>query len=80
MARLSFRRSSIITHSPRVVLEDFSVKEKGHTEVLEKLFLDIIALKLEDIRCTDLIRYSKDPVVLQEFFVSFLPIGHFLFP
>ena len=72
VVRFPFKWSSIIAPSPRVVISDFSVEEKDSVETLEKLTSDIITLKWEGIECTNFIRYSEDPAILQKSFCEFL--------
>ena len=72
VAQFPFRWPSIVTLSPRVVINDVSDEEKSHVEILERLSSDIITLKWEGIGCIDLICYSKDPAILQKCFSKFL--------
>ena len=72
MARFPFKWSNIIVPSPRIVINDFSIKEKDSVETIKKLSLNITTLKWEGIGCTDLIRYSEDPAILQKCFCEFL--------
>ena len=67
-----FRWSSFVTPSLQIVLSDFSVENRGHINVLEKLPLDIITLKLEGIGCTNLVHCADDLAILQECFCDFL--------
>ena len=66
--RFPFRWSSFVTPSPRVAPNNFSIEEKGHVDVFEKLLSDIITLELQRIRCIKLIRHAKDLAILQQHF------------
>ena len=63
-----FKWSSFFIPSPRVIPSDFSTKEKGHVDVLEKLSSDINTLNLQGIGCTELICHAEDPAILQQHF------------
>ena len=55
ITRFPLKWSPFTLPSPRLTINDFSIEERGHVDVFDKLSSDINTQNLECIRCTEII-------------------------